>query len=515
MKSFASCCSGLFSLPVWLRLLLAATFIAASLEPASARGFSALCVDAHTGEVLFSQAADAQRHPASLTKVMTLYVLFEEINAGRMTMATRLKVSRHAAARPPSRLGLKAGDTIAVEDAVKALVTRSANDVAATIGENISGSEAAFAERMTRTARSIGMTRTTFRNASGLPNPAQVTTARDMATLGLRIQRDFPQYYPYFSIRSFTYKGRMVRTHNRLLGRFKGADGIKTGYIHASGFNLTTSAARGGRRMVGVVMGANSSGARNQYMMKMLDKHFAKAKASKKNVIAALAGSPPGVEPGTLVEFAATVPAKSKPVLPDPGSPTLASVQGGTGAAQAAIPGSPAKEVPGGVSASGVPNESSGDGEAGLESSDAGEAEAVDWPEPASGSKTDNTTAAVSAVPQSPTGIAAQAAIVPETLAPKVEATPASAPPGTAKTAWNIQVGAYPKAKDARRRLDEVRALKLTVLRQKTALAVPVSKGKSRLYRARFLGFSEKSAKETCRQLTRQGVSCLTLAPQG
>ncbi len=137
---------------------------------------------------------------------------------------------------------------------------------------------------MTKTARSLGMTRTTFRNASGLPNPGQVTTARDMATLGLRIQRDFPNYYHYFSIRSFTYKGRVVRTHNRLLGRFQGADGIKTGYIRASGFNLTTSAARGDKRVIGVVMGAASGGARNQYMMKMLEKQFAKAKSSKNKV---------------------------------------------------------------------------------------------------------------------------------------------------------------------------------------------------------------------------------------
>ena len=304
---------------VWLRLLLVAVgYLLASLDQVAARGFSALAVDAHTGEILYSQAPDAQRFPASLTKVMTLYILFEEVNAGRMTLATKLAVSRHAAARPPSRLGLKAGETISVENAIKALVTRSANDVAAAIGENISGSETAFALRMTKTARSLGMTRTTFKNASGLPNPAQVTTARDMATLGLRIQRDFPDYYPYFNISSFTYKGQVIRTHNRLLGRFKGTDGIKTGYIRASGFNLTTSAARGGRRMIGVVMGANSGSARNQYMMKMLDKHFSKAKASNKNVIAALAGNPPGVEPGSLLDFAVASSRVNKAALPAP-----------------------------------------------------------------------------------------------------------------------------------------------------------------------------------------------------
>ena len=176
----------------------------------------------------------------------------------------------------PSKLGLKPGSTIQVEDAIKALVTRSANDVAATIGENLEGTEANFAARMTRTARAIGMSKTTFKNASGLPNPAQVTTARDFATLSLRIQRDFPEYYPYFRISSFNYGKQTIRTHNRLLGRFQGTDGIKTGYIRASGFNLTTSAKRGNKRIVGVVMGGSSGGARDKYMMTMLEKAFPK-----------------------------------------------------------------------------------------------------------------------------------------------------------------------------------------------------------------------------------------------
>ena len=238
--------------------------------------FSAIAVDARTGKILFSSDIDGQRHPASLTKVMTLYVLFQDLKAGRIKLTSDLKVSNRAAAMQPSKLGLKPGSTISVEDAIKALVTRSANDVAATIGENLEGTEANFAARMTRTARAIGMSKTTFKNASGLPNPAQVTTARDLATLSLRIQRDFPEYYPYFRISSFTYKGQTIRTHNRLLGRFQGTDGIKTGYIRASGFNLTTSAKRGNKRIVGVVMGGSSGGARNKYMMKMLDKGFSK-----------------------------------------------------------------------------------------------------------------------------------------------------------------------------------------------------------------------------------------------
>ncbi len=490
-----------FSLRV---LLIPFWFLVAAVDPAAARGFSALAVDAHTGAILFAQAPDSQRHPASLTKVMTLYILFQEIAAGRLNLSTKLKVSKHAAARPPSKLGLKEGDTIPVEDAIKALITRSANDVAAVVGENISGSEFAFAARMTNTARSLGMTRTTFRNASGLPNPAQVTTARDMATLGLRVQRDFPSYYHYFSIRSFTYKGQVVRTHNRLLGRFKGTDGIKTGYIRASGFNLTTSAARGDKRVIGVVMGATSSSARNQYMMKMLEKHFAKAKVSKKNVIAALAGKPPGIEPGALVEFAEATPLVSE------AQPAKAGAIAMTAPATDTVGGQPAPAK------TGPPSESSGLTSVGdgfeSESSNAGEDDGVEWPKPASASKENNSVEMASTAPMAATASFQPA---PTSEPPEVAAVLPNQQVEQGKTTWDIQVGAYPKAKDARRRLDEVRALKLAALRQKAAQAVPVSKGKSMLYRARFLGFSEKSAKEACRELGKRGVSCLTLAPQG
>ena len=185
-------------------LVLSCLVLLGNLQPAAAKAqFSAIAVDARTGKILFSSDIDGQRHPASLTKVMTLYVLFQDLKAGRLKLTSDLKVSNRAASMQPSKLGLKPGSTIAVEDAIRALVTRSANDVAATIGENLEGTEANFAARMTRTARAIGMSKTTFKNASGLPNPAQVTTARDFATLSLRIQRDFPEYYPYFRISSF------------------------------------------------------------------------------------------------------------------------------------------------------------------------------------------------------------------------------------------------------------------------------------------------------------------------
>lgn len=263
--------------------------------PAHAGGkFAALVVDARSGSILHNEDGNALRQPASLTKMMTLYLVFQELKAGRITLSTPLRVSRRAAGMPPSKLGLKAGSTITVEQAIKALVIKSANDAAATIGENLGkGSESAFAVRMTRTARNIGMSRTTFKNASGLPNPAQVTTAKDLATLGLRLMRDFPQYYPYFRATSFQYKGRIIRSHNRLVGRFDGTDGIKTGYINASGFNLVTSTRRDGKRVVGVVLGGKTASRRDAYMMRIISLAMPKARQGK--TLAAVAGSSKGV----------------------------------------------------------------------------------------------------------------------------------------------------------------------------------------------------------------------------
>ncbi len=250
--------------------------------------FASVAVDAGTGKILAADDIDGLRHPASLTKVMTLYVLFQDLQAQRIFMTSDLLVTSRAANMAPSKLGLKSGETISVEDAIKALVTKSANDVAATVAENLAGTESAFATRMTSTAHAIGMSKTIFKSASGLPNKDEWTTARDMATLSLRVQRDFPQYYHYFSTLAFNYKGQVIRTHNKLLGQYEGADGIKTGYIATAGFNLTSSAKRGDKRVVGVVLGATSTASRNRYMMQMLDENFPKCMSS--DSIAAAAG---------------------------------------------------------------------------------------------------------------------------------------------------------------------------------------------------------------------------------
>lgn len=238
------------------------------------RGHSEFVMDLATGAELSSENPDQPRYPASLTKMMTLYLLFEELDAGRMSLSTPLKVSAHAAAKPPARLGLKAGSTITVDDAVHALAVKSANDVAVTIAENISGTEAAFARKMTAKARALGLSRTHYVNASGLYDPQQVTTARDMARLGRALKLRFPQYARFFKLQSFTYNGRTYPSTNNLLGKVAGVDGLKTGYISQSGYNLVATASRGGRKRLVVVMGGKSEGARDKEVTALLEGSF-------------------------------------------------------------------------------------------------------------------------------------------------------------------------------------------------------------------------------------------------
>jgi D-alanyl-D-alanine carboxypeptidase len=247
--------------------------------------FSSIIVDGNSGATLAATSPDAIRHPASLTKIMTLYLLFERMDAGRMKLDTEMSVSEHASEQAPTKLGLRPGQTIRVEDAIKGLVTRSANDAAVVIAETIAGDEDDFAKLMTRKARALGMNRTTYRNASGLPDDDQVTTARDQATLGRAIQDRFPRYYRYFSTLTFNYHGESIRNHNHLLGNVEGVDGIKTGYTRASGFNLVTSMRRGNRHLVGVVLGGRSGSSRDATMRSLLADNIEKA-ATKRTAAA-------------------------------------------------------------------------------------------------------------------------------------------------------------------------------------------------------------------------------------
>ncbi|WP_029584742.1 serine hydrolase [Bradyrhizobium sp. URHD0069] len=247
--------------------------------------FSSIIVDGNSGATLSASNPDASRHPASLTKIMTLYLLFERLDAGKMKLDTEMQVSEHASEQAPTKLGLRPGQTIRVEDAIKGLVTRSANDAAVVIAEAIAAGEDDFAKLMTRKARALGMTKTVYRNASGLPDDEQVTTARDQSMLGRAIQDRFPRYYRYFSTTAFNYHGRSIRNHNRLLGSVEGVDGIKTGYTRASGFNLVTSMRRGNRHLVGVVLGGRSGGSRDATMRNLLAENLEKA-ATKRTVAA-------------------------------------------------------------------------------------------------------------------------------------------------------------------------------------------------------------------------------------
>ncbi|WP_028345579.1 serine hydrolase [Bradyrhizobium murdochi] len=247
--------------------------------------FSSIIVDGNSGAVLASNNPDGIRRPASLTKIMTLYLLFERLESGKMKLDTEMEVSEHASEQAPTKLGLRPGQTLKVEDAIKGLVTRSANDAAVVVAEAIAGDEAEFARLMTRKARALGMSKTTYRNASGLPNDEQLTTARDQAILGRAIQDRFPRYYRYFATTVFNYRGQSIRNHNRLLGNVEGVDGIKTGYTRASGFNLVSSMRRGNRHLIGVVLGGRSGGSRDATMRSLLAENLEKG-ATKRTVVA-------------------------------------------------------------------------------------------------------------------------------------------------------------------------------------------------------------------------------------
>ncbi len=256
---------------LWSVVLFSCVFLPSK---SMAGPYAALVAEIDNERPLFQRNADELRHPASLTKMMTLYLVFESLVQGEINKQTRLRASRFAVLRPPSRMGLLAGHDITVEQGILALVTRSANDAAVTLAEGLGGSESAFAYLMNEKAQQLGMSRTVFRNASGLPNPQQVTTAWDMFRLAKALYKHFPQYYGYFSTPNFEYQGQVFGNHNHLLDSYPGVDGIKTGFVNASGFNLVASARRGGYRLIGVVFGGNTAAARDAHMRNLLDDGF-------------------------------------------------------------------------------------------------------------------------------------------------------------------------------------------------------------------------------------------------
>jgi D-alanyl-D-alanine carboxypeptidase len=293
-------------------------------------GYADIVIDASSGDVLHSRNADVQNYPASLTKMMTLYLLFEQLEKGKIKLDDNLSISAHAAAQPATKLGLTAGSSIPVEKAILGIIIQSANDAAVVVGEAIGGSESKFADLMTKKAHALGMASTNFENASGLPNSKQRSTARDLAVLARALMTDFPQYYHYFSVTKFVWSGRTIKTHNRLMLAYDGADGLKTGYIRASGFNIVTSAIRDGQRVIGVVLGGKSSSSRDKQMAKLLDGGFAEIamadNSRDRNTIV------PGLKPADLGVAIASLDADTDAMVEAANSPdTAVAVADATG----------------------------------------------------------------------------------------------------------------------------------------------------------------------------------------
>jgi D-alanyl-D-alanine carboxypeptidase len=520
-----------------LSLATAIALTAVSSDPADARsrrgkqtatasssyspGYAAIVVDANTGSTLHSANADAMRHPASLTKIMTLYMLFERLESGRLSPDSLLRVSEHAADQSPTKLGLREGGTITVEDAIKGMVTRSANDAAVVVAENLAGSEDEFARQMTRKARALGMSNTVYRNASGLPDSAQVTTARDQATLGRAIQERFPRYYRYFSTRSFTFRGQRIGNHNRLLGLIEGVDGIKTGYIRASGFNLVTSVRRNGRHVVAVVLGGASAGARDARMRQLLAQHVDSASTRRTASMVAEAPSrdapapqAPAARPSMAERFemasAATVPVRGgapntipvAPAAPSAGSAEpirpvtvrTVSVKPGPVKGAKAVPPAPTPqleaEASAAVRAELPPPPVARAGLLGvLPTRTASVSEAVPAPAPARAEPVRE------AAPQRETA-----------TAPTV---PSSRPP--TRSGWVIQVGAYPAESEAQERLASVKSKASRLLASASPFTEPVQRGETTLYRARFAGLDREQAEAACKFLKRNDVDCLAI----
>ena len=461
--------------------------VAAGAVPGSP-AFSALVVDANSGKTLYSADEDGLRHPASITKVMTLYLLFEELDRGAMTLRTQIPISEHAAAQEPSKLGLAPGDTISVEDAIKAVVTRSANDVAVAIAESIGQTESNFADMMTRKAHALGMASTLYRNASGLPNDEQVTTARDLTVLGRALEDRFPRYFRYFSTAQFDFDGEIIGNHNHLLGRVDGVDGIKTGYTRASGFNLLTSVHRDGRSLIAVVMGGRSAGGRDRIMENLIADHIADASTART---------------ATMVPDASPVETRDARAEPRVEPPVRAAPVVEAGVQRVSTATSAGAEVEEGDNAAG---------------DDEGPA-----PQPMLKA------GAPALAPRAAQPTAADLSLLKNSdrakPSAKIQARLAAAsaltmPPGRPQSAgedsggpavqggWMIQIGAPDDPAKANALLIRARERNPSTLASAKPLTEKVRKGDATLYRARFAVLDSASAEAACRSLKRNGFSC-------
>ena len=440
----------------WLLPMVVLCSVIGSAHAQTNPRYAAIVLNAHSGEVLHAEYADAARYPASLTKMMTLYLLFEAMDNKLLKLETGMPVSAHAASMPQTNISLKKGDRLRVSDAIPALVVRSANDAAVVVAEALGGSESQFAEMMTRKARALKMNSTTFRNASGLPNSGQQTTARDLSILATRLMKDHAKYYHYFSTPSFTYGGRTYHSHNRLIKNYPGTDGLKTGYINASGFNVATSTKKGQHRLVAVVMGGRTAQSRDTAMAALLDKSFIRAEQIA------------NVSPKAAQQARQAAPPASKIVI---SSETVRQVirqpiaqQPATQAARVNAPSSQIKPAP---------------------------------------------------IVQAPIAAIQQAPIAPIQQAP-IQRAPitnvirsGSAPTFSSDQGWAVQVGSFRALEQAKQRGAEA-ARRLDNNQAKMAVNEATVGGQT-LYRSQLVGFRQEEAKQACAQLVRQGMDCLVV----
>lgn len=443
-----------------MRIAIAATLLIGGAAAASANSkYAGIVIDAKTGKTLYAHDADQPRYPASLTKMMTLYLVFEALNQGRVKLNTRIPVSQHAASEQPSKLGLKAGQSITVEQAILALVTKSANDAATATGEFLGGSESKFASMMTAKARSLGMSRTTFRNAHGLPNAAQVTTARDMARLGLALREHFPRQYKYFSTRSFSYGRTRHANHNRLLGKVRGVDGIKTGYTRASGFNLVTSVIDRDRSIVAVVMGGRTGASRNAQMQDLIARYLPKASSRGGGNLIARGKTSPDLATEAIADIK----------LPKIGPKPAMREEAGRIALAYAAPAP--KPVIGRDALAGALRD---------------QKVAVPTPAPV-------------IVPQASQTANAES----RTVDPVVTAST------TSMDGWVVQIGAMPDENGALALLGKAKAAGGKALSRAEPFTMAFVKNNEQLYRARFGGFGgQDEAVSACRTLKKKGFAC-------
>lgn len=477
--------------------------------------YAAIVIDANSGAVLHAMNADAQRHPASLTKIMTLYLLFERLEAGKLKLDSPLKVSEHAEDQAPTKLGLEDGQTITVEDAIKGIITRSANDAAVVVAEALAGSEREFAKLMTRKAQALGMTKTIYKNASGLPDDEQVTTARDQAILGRAIQDRFPTYYKYFQTRSFVFRGRTIGNHNNLLGRVEGVDGIKTGYTRASGFNLATSVRRDKRHMVAVVLGGSSASSRDARMRQLLSEHIASASTKRTAPMLAEAATP-SAEPRAAQRTAAAADAQAKSEAKgqrfDLASTSSAPVHLDLPAAAPprAAPGSSDPIQPVMVKTFNVkPNGT-------IRAASAAPLPFAGLPRASEQPRVEPVPAAASPAPPAPAGarpgVLGALPVQTAVAAAPADSAPASQPAKPrARGGWIIQVGAYPDEDLAKQQLTTVKGKASRLLSAADPFTEPTVKDGTTYYRARFAGLNKEQAEAACKYLKRNDVECMAI----